>query len=163
MSKPRYIPGITIATRFLMTRPTGLDDGVTASALPQQVVGHRLVSWQRGRIDLRILGGRVGSKTDDDHLSGRVDIDRLPMYASRGEGAVLVVDQPPHASVAATLQCLVTGFFEVFLADATLGSATQRLFGTGSCEVLIDQGTTLALRTSSWTEAFRKVTRDARP
>jgi len=72
------------------------------ASLLDQILGHRLVRGQRRRIDRRVGRYREGSEPRNHHFCGGVHVNRLAVNAAGTIGAMLVVQRPPLAAIAAT-------------------------------------------------------------
>lgn len=88
---------------------------ITSCSLPHQILAHRLIGWYRSWITLGVFRCWKRCEPNNDHFSRRVDIDSLPVHASCGKAAVLVVKDPPHATITATFQCSVPRLCKGFL------------------------------------------------
>ena len=82
-------------------------------SLFHQIPGHGLIGWQRGWVNLRVLGRGKRREPDDDHPGGWVRIDGLPMNTMCSKSAMPVVENPPHT--------MVTPAFERFVASPGKG------------------------------------------
>ncbi len=62
---------------------------------------------------------RVRCKPRDHHAGCGIDVDRLPVNPSGGVGAVVIVRQPPHGSIAPPREQCVAGARELLLITTT--------------------------------------------
>ena len=96
-------------------------------SLFHQIRGHSLIGWQRGRINLRILSRGKRREPHDDHLGGWVHIDGLPMNTTCSKSTMLIMENPPHATVTTAFKRFVTSLGEGFLV-ATGSDVLRDLF-----------------------------------